>query len=471
MSSASTIRPAARLLLGASILLALPLLARCAAPTLTNVGGDLNLNNTAPVARAGDDGEAPLGVNLSLDGTGSYDPDGDEIVFHWSVDQAPEDSALATTENPFAVNDDRNAGITAVVPDVEGVFIFALYVEDPSGSVSDKDYVIFEVASTLQLPIADAGPNQASLEGSEICVDGSSSWDPSGREIAYSWTVVATPDTSSVTTGDLTDAAAVSPCFTPDAPGTFTLALVVDNGLATSEPDFVFIAAGSTNQGPTAVGGVLSAFSCDFVELTGVDSVDPEGDALNYSWDVLLVPQDSEVPLGAAAFDDATSATPRFYADVEGEYTLQLVVNDGEAYSTPVFLELDLTQTEVNEPPIVVVSQDAYFGQASPTCSTDAYGNCTNCPNCDPRTLAVTAAGTTDPDDDPLTISWSIASGPSGASVDEETGWENTVSVPGPPGSCNATINTYTIVVRATATDCAGATGYRDITILYECGI
>ncbi len=468
----TTVSPARlpKLLLGASMLLALPLLARCATPTLTNVGGELNLNNTNPVARAGVDGEAPLGVDLPLDGTSSYDPDGDEVVFHWSVDQAPEGSVLAETDNPFAVNDDRNAGITAVVPDVEGVFIFALYVEDPSGAVSDKDYVIFEVVSTLQLPIADAGSNQSALEGSQVCVDGSASWDPSGREIVYSWSVVATPDTSSVTVGSLSDATAIDPCFTPDAPGTFTLALVVDNGLATSEPDFVFVAAGSTNQGPTAIGALANGASCDFVKLTGVASTDPEGDGLNYNWDILLVPQHSTVPLGDSAFDDASAGEPEFYADVEGEYTIQLVVDDGEAYSTPVFIELDLVQKETNEAPVVVVSPDAYFYSPSPTCSTDAYGNCTNCPNCDPQVLDVNANGTTDADGDPLEVSWSIVGGPSGAGLSEETGIENQVSVPGPAGSCTAVTNSYTIIVRATATDCSGDSGSNDITIVYDCG-
>ena len=470
MSNASPVRPLVRLLIGGSMLLALPLLARCATPQLTSVGGDFNLNNTAPVARAGVDGQAPLGVDLALNGTGSYDPDGDEIVFHWSVDQAPEGSTLGETENPFAVNDNRNAGITGVVPDVEGVFIFALYVEDPEGAVSDKDYVIYEVASTLQLPVADAGPNQATLEGSEVCLDGSGSWDPSGRPISWSWTVVATPESSSVTTASLSDVTDTAPCFSPDAPGTFTLALVVDNELATSEPDFVFVAAGSTNQGPVANGSVISAFSCDFVQLSGLGSTDPENDPLNYSWDLLLVPQASGVALGSDAFDDPNAAEPRFYADVEGQYTLQLVVNDGEAYSTPIFMEIDLTEKETNAAPVVLVSPDAYFSQASPTCSTDAYGNCTNCPNCDPKSLAVDAFGTSDPDGDPVVISWSVLSGPSGAGLGEETGEENTVSVPGPPGSCSATVNTNTIVVRATATDCSGDTGFRDITIVYDCG-
>ena len=462
-------RSALRFLGAGVMLLALPLVARCSTPSLSPTL-NLNLNNTAPVARAGADGEAPLGVALALNGSTSYDPDGDELLYHWEVDDAPTDSVLTTTENPFAVNGTRNSGITSVVPDQVGVFIFSLVVEDPSGAMSEKDYVIFEVASTLQLPQADAGSNATTLEGSEICLDGSGSWDPSGRDLAFSWTMVATPEASSLTSASLTDSTAVAPCFTPDAPGTFTLALVVDNDLAVSEPDFVFVAAGTTNQGPSADAGVISAASCDFVQLDGAASVDPEGDPLNYSWDLLLVPQDSDLPLGQAAFDDASSMDPSFYADVVGSYTVQLVVDDGEAFSTPVFLELELEQKATNTAPTVVTSSDAYFYEPSPTCTTDAYGNCSNCPTCSGQSLDMTAAGSADADGDPISILWEVISGPASAGLSVEEGLESTLSVPGPDGSCTGVTNTYTIQVQVTAIDCSGDTGSSVVTVVYDCG-
>jgi len=462
-------RSSLRVLGAGAMLLTLPLMARCVQPTVTP-SLNLNLNNTAPVARAGADGQAPLGVALSLNGSSSYDPDGDELLYHWAVDDGPQDSVLLSTENPFAVNGTRNSGITSIIPDQVGVFIFSLVVEDPSGAVSEKDYVIFEVASTLQLPVADAGPNQTTLEGTEVCVDGSESWDPSGRDITFAWTMVATPASSSLTTASLDDATTAAPCFAPDSPGTFTLALVVDNDLATSEPDFVFVAAGSTNQGPNADAGVINAASCDFVQLTGEASTDPENDPLNYNWDLLLVPQDSNLPLGTAGFDDATSATPSFYGDVVGSYTVQLVVDDGEAFSTPVFLELDLEQKTNNSAPVVITSSDAYFFEASPTCSTDAYGNCTNCPSCSGQSLAMDASGSNDPDGDPIDLAWSILSGPSSAGLSVEVGTESTLSVPGPPGSCTGAPNSYTIEVEVTATDCSGDSGSDVITVVYDCG-
>lgn len=171
----ATSRTALRVLGVGAMVIALPLLARCTPPSVSPVT-NLNLNNTAPVARAGSDADAPLGVALTLNGTASYDPDGDELLYHWEVDDAPDESVLLSTENPFAVNGTRNSGVTSVVPDQVGVYIFALVVEDPSGALSDKDYVVIEVTSTLQLPVADAGSNATTLEGTEVCVDGSASW-------------------------------------------------------------------------------------------------------------------------------------------------------------------------------------------------------------------------------------------------------------------------------------------------------
>jgi hypothetical protein len=154
------------------------------------------INNTSPVARVGDVGAASVGSPVTLDGTTSYDPDGDEIIYLWSVDARPESSAMG--ETPFSANEDRNAGTTTVVPDVAGVFTFALNVQDPSGALSDTVYVIVSATPGLDLPLADAGPNQTGLEGSEVCLDGVESYDPNGHPITFAWTLVSVPDNSGI---------------------------------------------------------------------------------------------------------------------------------------------------------------------------------------------------------------------------------------------------------------------------------
>lgn len=456
--------PLRSLLMGAGLLMLAPLLTRCDEP---GVGPSIiALNNTTPVARITGGGAASIGSPLTLDGTASYDPDGDEIIFHWTVDTRPGGSELG--ETPFSANGDRNAGVTTVVPDVEGLFIFALKVEDPSGSVSDTDFVVYEARSSVDLPLADAGPNRAGLEGDEICLDGVNSYDPNGHELTFEWSLVSSPVASAITTDDLA-ASGTQACMTPDAPGSYAVALVVDNGIIASEPDFAFVAAGSTNQGPVAVATVLDDHSCDFVSVSAADSTDPEGDELHFQWDLLLVPQGSTVPIGSVAFDDANAEQPSFYADVEGAYTLQLVVNDGEDYSTPVFLEINATTTLDNAPPAVVVSSDVYYSAPGPSCQVDAYGQCSSCPNCPSVLVPMSAGDSTDPDGDPLTYSWEIVSGPNNTTLVVEEGADIELALPGPPGSCTPVTSTNQAQVRVTATDCSGATSTGLITVVYDC--
>ena len=397
---ARRVRP---LLQVASLLMLVPLLSNCGA-TVTSQDLLEAQNNTRPVARAGDDGEAPVGAQLSLDGTSSYDPDGDEISYHWAVDSKPAASQLS--DSPFSVNGDRNSGTTTVIPDVEGTFIFALQVEDPTGVRSNTDRVVFGVKSTLDLPIADAGNSVSGLEGVPLCLDGSESYDPNGLTLEYGWSLVSVPSGSTLTDADFqtTDAQC---CIIVDAPGTVVVGLVVNNGLEDSEPDFAFVAAASTNEGPEAVAEIVSAASCDFIRLTGENSHDPESDPLNYLWEVLAVPNDSSVTTGTAALDDPESATPSFYADVAGEYTVQLVVNDGEAFSTPVFLSVAVDITTVNSPPIVIPSPDAYISNSGPSCPSGASGHF-----CPEAVVLLNALDSIDPDGDFMTFSWHVVVDP-----------------------------------------------------------
>lgn len=64
------------------------------------------------------------------------------------------------------------------------------------------------------------------------------------------------------------------------------------------------------------------------VGLDGFGSTDADDDPITYAWTL------TRPPGSAAALSDSTSATPSFVADVVGQYTASLIVNDGRENST-----------------------------------------------------------------------------------------------------------------------------------------
>jgi hypothetical protein len=100
--------------------------------------------NTPPMAFAGFDLEAEVGTTVFLNGTASGDPDGDSLTYVWTLEFAPEGSALG------ALSDDQaQAPMPSFVPDAEGVYLFGLIVSDGSYT-SAKDLVTVTVVPAVE---------------------------------------------------------------------------------------------------------------------------------------------------------------------------------------------------------------------------------------------------------------------------------------------------------------------------------
>jgi hypothetical protein len=109
----------------------------------SNTQGDLieeSLNNTAPIARAGDDQRVVAGDLVILDGAGSSDPDADRLLYIWTqTDGEPTVELLS----PFA------AVTTFIAPaDVEAParLTFQLTTIDGIAAVSDSVQIIIDPA-------------------------------------------------------------------------------------------------------------------------------------------------------------------------------------------------------------------------------------------------------------------------------------------------------------------------------------
>ncbi|MCI0438824.1 MAG: carboxypeptidase regulatory-like domain-containing protein [Chloroflexi bacterium] len=105
---------------------------------------EVTAENTPPVANAGDDQEVFVGDIASLNGSASFDPDGDDITPAWTIILRPAGSVAtlsdADTFNPF------------FTPDVAGDYVVQLVVTDSFGaSATDTVVVTAIVRNTILL--------------------------------------------------------------------------------------------------------------------------------------------------------------------------------------------------------------------------------------------------------------------------------------------------------------------------------
>lgn len=79
-------------------------------------------NNLKPVADVGKDLEGTVGKSVNLDGSASTDPNGDSLTYSWAIPYAPNGS----TRNILS----SIAPKTVFVPDLPGLYVFSLVVND-----------------------------------------------------------------------------------------------------------------------------------------------------------------------------------------------------------------------------------------------------------------------------------------------------------------------------------------------------
>ncbi len=196
--------------------------------------------NTAPVADAGDDQEALVSSVVALDGSASYDADGDALDYQWEISSAPSGSAAALINASFSN--------PQFVPDLPGAYTVSLVVSDGAAD-STADQVVITAAEANGYPVANAGSDQTVTTGDTVTLDGSGSTDAEGDSLAYVWTF-SKPGGS---TASLSGTTSVSPTFVADISGTYTATLTVFDGVYYSSPDEVRVyandAGGTTTSG------------------------------------------------------------------------------------------------------------------------------------------------------------------------------------------------------------------------------
>ncbi len=182
----------------------------------------------------------------------------------------PINDAPVANDQAVTLNEDETTSITLTASDADGDTLTYQIVSNPShgtltGSAPDIIYtpaanyngsdsftfkvndgtvnsgdatVTITVNAVNDPPVADAGPDQAALQGNVVTLNGSGSSDIDGNNLTYNWTFVSVPTGSTAT---LSDSSIVNPNFTADLIGTYEVQLIVNDGTLNSAPDNIAI--------------------------------------------------------------------------------------------------------------------------------------------------------------------------------------------------------------------------------------
>ena len=441
------------------------LLAGCDGESTKDTGADGNTTNTSnrqPVAEAGSSITQTADTPVSLNGGASSDPDGDALTYVWAFARLPEGSELASKEAPFTTNHSATPQ-TSFVADRVGTYIVALVVND--GTVdSASDFVVITVTEPENLPVANAGEDITSSVGALTSLDASASYDPQGKALTYAWTLVDKPTASAL--GALTGNETATPTFTPDARGTYTAALVVNNGLASSTADAVVITVTGEDSAPTANAGPdQEVEDCSTVRLDCSSSVDPDGDTLAYQWAIQSKPATSATS-DSSFSPSSTDGTPTFFPDVSGTYVLSCAVSDGQNWSTPDVITLEAAERRANTEPIADAGSDVAVSAGNAVCEESGYTY--DCEECEEQTVTLGSdARASDPDGDPYTLVWSVEEG--SAKITDPNQLSTTVTLsdaePTEPDECEDV--EYRVLL--TVTDCTGEVSTDTVKFVATC--
>ena len=193
-----------------------------------DVSVNVIINNT-PTVDAGADQTLSLGASetatIILTGSSS-DTDGTIVGNQWEQTQG-----LAVT---LTGADTANASFP--VSAITGTYTFIYTVTDDDGAQSSD-----EVNITINLkPIANAGSDQAAIEGEIVTLNGSNSTDSDGTTLTYTWTQT---DSTGIT-ATLSDPTTSSPTFTAPAvtaSTTLTFELTVNDEDGAEQSDTVAV--------------------------------------------------------------------------------------------------------------------------------------------------------------------------------------------------------------------------------------
>lgn len=367
-----------------------------------------------PLVDAGADRIMLPGETIELDGSGTTDPDGDELTYEWKI-SSPTDSGAAIT------TDGSSGSFTPVSP---GNYKLSLEVFDGAWRVTDTLNVTVEDPN--HVPYCDAVGDALVQLGDSLVMDATAD-DIDGDTLTYTWSYVD-PDGMTVQEGDRfvwkddknNELASVTLLPEIDGPfyqhewgslgtgkfvydypaGVYTFIVTAedpDGKSCTTSWDVNVEDGPSPDSRPLCYAGTdLEGTLGDTFDLDMADAVDVDGGTLTYEWSVAGGPADGEAlvePIGSGP-------TATFTPDASGAWTLRLTAYDDDDDSDGEALQCTSTVvvTVQNNPPLcdVVGNVQGILGE----------------------TITLTDRTLDDPEGHATSASWSFEDGPDCVSSD-----------------------------------------------------
>ncbi|HTB23971.1 MAG TPA: PKD domain-containing protein [Puia sp.] len=386
--------------------------------------------NIPPVANPGSSISLTLPTNsTTLNGTGSYDPDGTISSYSWTRVSGPNTPAASGA----------NTATLSLSGLIAGQYSYRLTVTDNSGASSSALVNIIVAPAANIPPVANAGANQTiTAPANSVILNGSSSYDPDGTITTYNWVTVSGPGSITINNSNT-----ATPSVVGLQPGVYTFQLTVtdNNGATASDQVFVTVLPQVVlpNQAPVANAGsnLTITLPDNTVSLNGTSSFDPDGTISTYAWSQISGPS-------AATITGANTSTPTVSQLIVGQYVYQLTVtdNNGATNSDQVTITVNAGVAKVDQPPV------ANAGQSDTV----------TMPN---NTYMLDASQSTDPDGTITSYQWQEIGGPNTVTSSTMNGAQVSIS--------GLTVGQYEFQV--TVTDNTGATATATMNLTVEPGL
>jgi hypothetical protein len=315
--------------------------------------------NSPPEARAGHASTVTLGSLVTLDGTGSADPDGDPVGYSWS--QCPASPVTVTLSNPLSAR--PFFLLTAPL-----AHCFVLAASDGRGGVATDTVTV--TGNTV--PAVSAGAGRTVRVLSSVTLTGTAT-DADGDWLSYTWSQTGGLGVSLLETHGITVR------FSPPVAGSYTFQLAAQDGRGGAASSSVSVLADTP---PSVSAGADRVVLVGSTVRLAATASDAEGDALTFAW----VRDGGGAP--AVALTNADTAYPSFVAGEAGAYRFVVTATDAPGLSS----QASVTIT-ANSSPTVSAGPDQTVPLGSPVLLHGSGGDADG----DPVTFLWTRTGGTGP--------------------------------------------------------------------------